>query len=181
MSDQHTDERPMTKVSNFPMRRLTTPVPDVRGFQRRYEAAVPDAPMDKVDALVQRGAPWSEMIALLDASAPHGFIFYFKSDVHPLFAAAGDAADAIFYLMGNHILAELMFRHDPRVMLYAPLRTIIWEDAAGAAWFTVDQPSRQFGSFGVPEITELGIELDGKLAALLEALDVEAPPELRHR
>ena len=175
----HTDDRPMTKASNFPMRRLTMPVPDVRGFQRRYEAAVPDVPADKVDALLQRGAPWSEMIALVEASAPHGFIFYEKHDVHPLFKGAGDAADCLFYLMGNHILAERMFRHDPRVMLYAPLRTIIWEDAAGAAWFTVDQPSRQFGSFGIPEITEVGLELDRKLAALLEALDVDPPPELR--
>ena len=30
--------------------------------------------------------------------------------------------------MGNVTIAEQMFRHDPRAMLYAPLRTVIWED-----------------------------------------------------
>ena len=71
-----------------------------------------------------------------------------------------------------------MFRHDPRIMLYAPLRTVIWEDHTGDAWFTLDQPSSQFASFGIPEITDVGFELDRKLAALLQALDVAVPSEL---
>jgi hypothetical protein len=45
-----------------------------------------------------------------------------------------------------------MFRYDPRAMLYAPLHTVIWEDADGSAWFTVDQLSTQFGSFAIPEV-----------------------------
>ena len=48
--------------------------------------------------------------------------------------------------------------------LYAPLHTVIWEDRDGKAWFTVDQPSAQFESFGIPAVTEVGIELDHKLA-----------------
>ena len=64
--------------------------------------------------------------------------------------------------MGNHVTAERMFRHDPRAMLYAPLRTVIWEDSSGGAWFTVDQPSRQFGSFGLTEVSSVGVELDRK-------------------
>jgi uncharacterized protein (DUF302 family) len=48
--------------------------------------------------------------------------------------------------MGNHVIVEQMFRHDPRAMLYAPLRTVIWEDTTGNAWYTIDQPSTQFGS-----------------------------------
>jgi len=64
--------------------------------------------------------------------------------------AAGDHADCVAYLMGNHVIAERMFRHDPRAMLYAPLRAVIWEDPSGAAWFTVDQPSMQFASSGFP-------------------------------
>jgi hypothetical protein len=45
-------------------------------------------------------------------------------------------------------------------------------------WFTADQPSKQFASFAVPGITEVGIELDHKLAALLDALEVPVPSEL---
>ncbi len=102
--------------TTFTARRLTVAVPGVREFQRNYEAAVPDAPADKIAELVQRRAPWAEMEALIEASAPY------------------------------------------------------------AAWFSVDQPSTQFGSLGNPQISDVGLELDRKLAALLQALDVDAPP-----
>jgi hypothetical protein len=118
------------------------------------------------------------MVDLVGATAPYGFLIYFKNDVRPVMAAAGDDADCIAYLMGNHVIAETMFRHDPRAMLYAPLRTLIWEDPAGDAWFTVDQPSTQFGSLGSPEVQEVGFELDRKLGLLLEALDVAVPEPL---
>ncbi len=161
--------------------RLTLSVPGVREFQRRYEAAVPDLPADQVAALLQRAAAWSEMEALIEASAPHGFLFYSQNDAHPLMHAAGNPADCLWYLMGNHVLAEQMFRYDPRVMLYAPLRTVIWEDPTGGAWFSLEQPSTQFASFDIPELTAVGIELDRKLAALLDALDLDAPSELFER
>jgi hypothetical protein len=64
-------------------------------------------------------------------------------------------------------------------MLYAPLRTLIHEDADGTTWFSVDQPSTRFNSFGDPAITEVGIELDRKLAALIEHLGAPVPPALR--
>lgn len=78
-------------------------------------------PFDEVVALVRRRASWSEMEQLIANSAPHGFLIYFKNDVRPVMQLAGDTADCIAYLMGNHIIAEQMFRHDPRAMLYAPL------------------------------------------------------------
>ena len=89
--------------------------------------------------------------------------------------ASGLGADCIVYLMGNHIITERMVHHDPRAMLYAPLRTVIWENAGGDAWFSVDQPSTQFASLGIPAITGVGLELDRKLANLLEVLNVEVP------
>jgi Domain of unknown function DUF302 len=159
--------------------RLTLPIPAVREFQRRYETAVPDLPLADVEGLVSRRAPWSEMVELIDAAAPHGFLIYFRNEVHPVMALAGDRAECVAYLMGNHIFAERMFRHDPRALMYAPLHTVIWEDHDGKAWFTVDKPSAQFGSFGIPEVTEVGIELDHKLAALLDTLAVPVPTELR--
>jgi uncharacterized protein (DUF302 family) len=158
--------------------RLTLPIPGVREFQLRYEAAVPDLPLAAVEDLVSRKVPWSEMVELIERSAPHGFLIYFRNDVHPVMALAGDQADCVAYLMGNHVIAERMFRHDPRAMMYAPLHTVIWEDRRGDAWFTVDQPSKQFASFDIPEIAEVGIELDHKLAGLLDALAVPAPHEL---
>jgi hypothetical protein len=59
-------------------------------------------------------------------------------------------------------------------MLYAPLRTAIYTDATGRTGFAVDQPSTVFSSFAHATITQVGTELDHKLADLLEALDIPA-------
>ena len=87
---------------------------------------------------------------------------------------AGDTARCTTYLMGNHVIAERMYRHDPSVMLYAPLRTVIYAETGGRARFGIDQPSTVFASFAHPAVAEVGQELDRKLANLLEALDVPA-------
>jgi Domain of unknown function DUF302 len=158
--------------------RLTFPIPGVCEFQTRYEAAVPPVPVDAVVGLVSGKAAWAEMVELVEQAAPHGFLIYFRNDLHPVMGLAGDHADCISYLMGNHVIAERMFRHDPRVMMYAPLHTVIWEDGNGNAWFTADQPSTQFASFGIPAITEVGRELDAKLIALLHHLGVPVPDGL---
>ena len=110
--------------------------------------------------------------------ASHGFLIYWRNDVHGVMQLAGDGSDCIATSWGNVTIAEQMFRHDPCAMLYAPLRTVIWEDAHEHAWFTVDQPSTQFASFGISAVSVVGVELDRKLAALLEVLRVEVPMAL---
>jgi uncharacterized protein (DUF302 family) len=167
-----------TSHETYSARRLNVEVPDVREFQRRYEQAVPANPVEEIAALVQREASWAEVIDAHAEWAAHGFLIYWCNDVHGVMQLASDDNDCIAYLMGNVTIAEQMFRHDPRAMLYAPLRTVIWEDAHERAWFTVDQPSTQFGSFGISAISAVGVELDRKLAALLEALHVEVPMAL---
>jgi uncharacterized protein (DUF302 family) len=158
--------------------RLTVPTPPVREFQVDYEAAVPELPVDAVRGLVSRGSPWADMQQLIDQAAPHGFLIYFRNDVQPVMTLAGDSTDCISYLMGNHTIAERMYRHDPRAMLYAPLHTAIWDDHDGRGWFTTDQPSTLFASFEIPEIADVGRELDRKLAVLLEHLGVPVPDAL---
>jgi uncharacterized protein (DUF302 family) len=91
---------------------------------------------------------------------------------------AGDCGRCVEYLMGNHTIAEKMYRYNPAILLYAPLRTAIVEDADGVTWFTVDQPSTRFASFDTPQIAAVGIELDRKLAALLSYLEAPAPAAL---
>ena len=167
-----------TSHETYSARRLTVEVPSVREFQQRYEQAVPANPVREIDALVQRGASWAEVIETHSELAAHGFLIYWRNDVRGVMELANDDNDCIAYLMGNVTIAEQMFRHDPRAMLYAPLRTVIWEDAHKRAWFTVEQPSMQFDSFGIPAVSAVGVELDRKLAALLEALRVEVPMAL---
>jgi uncharacterized protein (DUF302 family) len=176
--DRDTSARRIERL-DYNVPRLTVPVSDLLEFKQSYEAAVPDLPVDAVRELVARRAPWSEMKRLISGAAPLGFLIYFRNEVSPVMQLAGDMSRCTAYLMGNHLIAERMFRHDPRAMMYAPLHTVIWEDHEGEAWFTIDQPSAQFGSFGIPEVTEVGLELDQKVAALLEALSVPVPEVLR--
>ena len=160
---------------DYAVPRLTVPVPGWLEFTRDYEAAVPDLPLDAVRKLIARRASWSEMERLIGAAAPFGFLIYFRNVVGPVMELAGNTSRCTAYLMGNHVIAERMFRYDPRAMMYAPLHTVIWEDHEGKAWFTIDQPSAQFQSFGIPDVAKVGVELDHKVAALLGALSVPVP------
>jgi hypothetical protein len=147
-------------------------------FRDRYERSVPILHVERFATLVREGADWDTVLRATVENAPHHFIRYWTLDADALMRLAGDAPHCSTYIMGNHTIAERMYRHDPAIMLYAPLRTLIHEDADGTTWFSIDQPSTRFSSFGVPAITEVGIELDGKLAALLEHLGAPVPPAL---
>jgi Domain of unknown function DUF302 len=147
-------------------------------FRDRYEQSVPSLDAERYDALVREGADWDTILRAAAENAPHYFIRYWTIDAGALMRLAGDSPHCSSYLMGNHTIAERMYRHNPAIMLYAPLRTTIHEDAHGTAWFSVDQPSTRFRSFAEPAITAVGLELDHKLAALLEHLGAPVPPTL---
>ncbi|MFI6243478.1 hypothetical protein ACIBEF_26775 [Micromonospora sp. NPDC050795] len=148
-------------------------------FRRQYEQAVPAYDAAAFNALVARNAPWDDVLALMRDSAPHAFLIYWSSgDLRPMMNLAGDPRHCVEYLMGNHTTAERMFRYDPTVMLYAPLRTLISDRSDGGARFVIEQPSHAFGSLGVDAIHEVGLELDREVAALLAYLEVPVPAGL---
>jgi uncharacterized protein (DUF302 family) len=158
-----------------PVTRLVIDVDEpFEDFRDRYEAAVPT--FDINDLSLFQG--WDSVLERTAEVAPNGFLLYGRVDAGPLMALAGHNTRCITYLMGNHTIAETMFRHDPGVMLYAPLRTVLYEDCDGKVHFAIDQPSTRFDSFGDPDIAATGRILDAKLAALLAALDVPVPEAL---
>jgi hypothetical protein len=162
--------------------RLTIQIDDsFDGFRNRYERAVPVFQSQRFDSLVERGVDWQTILKATADNAPHDFILYWSHDFTSLMSLAGDHGRCVEYLMGNHTIAQKMYRYNPAILLYAPLRTAIVEDADGATWFTVDQPSTRFGSFNTPQIGRVGIELDHKLAALLEHLEAPVPAALTQR
>jgi hypothetical protein len=143
-------------------------------FRARYEAAVPAYDLTGLAGF----SNWSDVQADADRAAPNGFLRYGTIEAGPLFAIAGHKARSVVYLMGNHTIAETMYGHDPGIMLYAPLRTVLYEDLNGGTHFAIDRPSQQFGSFGDPDIAATGRLLDAKLAALLGVLGVGVPDGL---
>jgi hypothetical protein len=167
-----------TTVDYF-VHRMTIPTGMVQSeFRARFEDAVPPLPLDQVRELVSRGAPWGEMVDLVGRTAPWGFLRYWTNDVDPVVRLAGDSSSAVAYLMGNHIIMERMFRYEPSVVMYAPLHVAIWSHSDGQAFFTVDKPSDQFGSFAHPAVAAVGRELDSKLVRLLRHLHLVIPDVL---
>jgi uncharacterized protein (DUF302 family) len=143
-------------------------------FREAFEAAAPRFDSAAIAAITARGGSWDEVLAAVAANAPHGLMVFWSIDIAPLMATAGHHAPAVEYLLGNHTVAERMYRHDPLAVLYAPLRILLFADAHGEAVFALDQPSTLFGSLGDPRITEVGHELDAKVAAVLAAIGVDA-------
>ena len=106
--------------------------------------------------------------------APNDLMVYARIDASQGLALAGNTFKAVEYLLGNHVIAETMARHDQRALLYAPLRVLLYTDADGNAIFSIDQPSAAFASLGIAEITKVGDDLDRKVANLLRVIGVDA-------
>lgn len=146
-----------------------------------FESKAPPLDGETFAREVRRAGSWDEITQWTTSRAPHGFLIYWKNDVRGLMGRAGDTHQAIAYLLGNHITAEKMFRIDPRVMIYAPLRVEISQVEGGAVMFTADVPSDMFGGYGSDEILAVAQGLDTALAALLVELGAVPPGFLAAR
>jgi len=147
-------------------------------FRSRYEAAVPPAGPPWLGQTARRHVRWHDAVADAGQPSPDGFVLYWRADLAPLMTTGGELRPGTAYLMGHHAAAEKIYRQDPAVMLYTPLRTLIYIDLDDRTRLTVDQPSTVFASFAEPAIAEYGVDLDRQLGELLSALGVEATPIL---
>ncbi|BBZ30145.1 hypothetical protein MMAD_44400 [Mycolicibacterium madagascariense] len=152
---------------------IATSVP-FETFCDALESAAPRFQRGPIDDIAARGGSWDEVLAAVARNAPHGLMIFSSLEAAPLMATAGIATRATGYLIGNHTIAERMFRHDPLALLYAPLRMLVHADDDGNAVLSLDQPSTLFGSLEDPRITAVGRELDGKVRGLLHAMGIEA-------
>ena len=156
-------------------RRLVVALPALYDEAReQYETLVPEVDSARFFQM----ASWQATLELAEINAPHGFMRYYRSDVTAVMAGSTSMWKATEYLMGNHIIAERMFRHDPSVMLHAPLRTLLDADPDGDTKLAVDQPSLLFDSYDNPQIAAVGRELDDLLAGLIALLGGEVPAQL---
>jgi len=131
-----------------------------------------------IEEITARGGSWEDVSAAVTANAPHGLMVFASIDATPLMAAAGHRVHATEYLVGNHVIAETMFRHNPLALLYAPLRMLGYSDVHEEAVLSLDQPSSLFASLGDPRIAEVGRDLDRKVANLLALIGIDATAAL---
>ena len=143
-------------------------------FRAAFEKAAPPFDPESVRRIVAAGGSWDDVLAAAAANAPNDLMVYAVIEGDELLALAGHRTHAVEYLLGNHTIAETMFRHDPRVLLYAPLRVLVYSDPDGNAVFSMDRPGSAFGSLGIAEVTDVGLSLDRKVANLLRVIGVDA-------
>lgn len=142
-------------------------------FLKALETAAPKFRQDRIEDIVNRGGTWDEVLAAVAENAPHGLMIFATVDGSALMTPAGHHTRAVEYLIGNHTIAERMFRHNPLTLLYAPLRILVHSDDRGDAVFRLDRPSSLFGSLEDPRISAVGRELDDKVRGLLAAIGVD--------
>ena len=138
-------------------------------FCADFEAAAPAF----VPEVFDRCETWDDVVDTMSTFAPHGLTIYARLDTRQMLALSGTHVQAIEYLLGNHVIAETMFRHDPNALLYAPLRVLVYSDNAGDAVFAIDRPSTVFAGLGKNEIARTGHLLDEKVAGVLGAVGVD--------
>jgi len=98
---------------------------------------------------------------------------YATLDMTALYATTDHRTKAVEYSVGNHVIADQMVRRDPKILLYAPLRILVYGDAVGGAVVSIDRPSTVFASLGVREIDDVGSFLDHEIAAILRGIGVD--------
>jgi len=92
---------------------------------------------------------------------------FLKRDHGALLQITGRSRKTLQYEIGNPLTATRMTRHEMPAALYAPLRVVLYENAAGGATFEYDRPSTLFGQFGDEQVTAVGRELDAELERAL--------------
>jgi hypothetical protein len=148
-------------------------------FRARYEAAVPARDLQQAGVATGRHARVSEISAAAMARSPYGFVLHWRAETVPRMTDAEESQSSTAYLMGCDAVSERFYRQDPAMMLYVPLRALIYIDAADRTRFAVDQPSTLFSGFADPDIAQAGRELDRRLAGLLDALGITSGRLLR--
>ena len=121
----------MTKHSaatDHPTRRLVVALPGPYDQAREhYETLIPEADLARFFQMPS----WQANLELAGINAPHGFMRYYRLDITAVMAGSPSLWKATQYLIGNHTIAERMFRQDPSVMLHAPLRTLMYAAPTG--------------------------------------------------
>jgi hypothetical protein len=102
-------------------------------FISRFEDAAPVFDAEPFQRIVEADGSWADVQAAVETMAPHSLMRYATIEATALMSLAGHTTKAVEYLLGNHVIAETMFRHDPRALLYAPLRVVVFSDSEGDA------------------------------------------------
>jgi hypothetical protein len=148
-------------------------------FRKQWERAVPSWSWGTAVAEAKGGGGWAAVENLSDRTAGEGLVNISTFDPGAVMRLAGHKLRAVTYLADNVVLDEKLYRHDPAVIEYLPLRLTISELPGGDdSTLTFDKPCDLFGGYAVPELVKAAREVEQALANALHAVKLPIPPEL---
>jgi hypothetical protein len=92
---------------------ISTDGDGLRRILRRIRKCRTFVDMHALNKITARRGSWDEVRAAVASNAPNGLLIFAAIDATPLMAIAGHQTKAVEYLLGNHVIAEQMFRKDP--------------------------------------------------------------------
>ena len=156
------------KTFSVTRRTLTTSKP-FDEFIGELEKRSPVVPPSKFQELVDLNLPQDQLRARVEGLiGSSGFVFFMKVRHDGLFSHFGRSRASVQYAIGNPLIAKDVSDKVPAICLYTPLRLAVYESPETRETIvSYDSPASLFGSFGVSEAAEIGVELEGKLQDLL--------------
>jgi uncharacterized protein (DUF302 family) len=156
------------KTFSVTRRTLTTSKP-FDEFIGELEKRSPVVPPSKFQELVDLNLPQDQLRARVEGLiGSSGFMFFMKVRHDGLFSRFGRTHASVQYAIGNPLIAKDVSDKAPAICLYTPLRLAVYEaPETQETIVSYNSPASLFGSFGVPEAAEIGVELERKLQDLV--------------
>ena len=104
---------------------------------------------------------------IIDSTKPFANVQAFLEAVIPDIVLKRDDGQTVLYEIA--LAAATLTRYNPAVLLYTPLRVVLYENDDGGSRFEYDLPSSMFAQFGDDRIMKVGRELDDALLCELAA------------
>lgn len=129
------------------------------------------------DLLLARESPWNEVKDEVTRMAgPRGIMVMQRLDQGAVTSLSGVVKRCSLYLVGNPVIANQILDIDPRGGLYVPFRVCLFDEGGtSGASLLYDRPSSFLAALGHPELAEIGVQLDGKIDGVAQALGACRP------
>jgi len=136
---------------------------------RGLEAATGLFDIAQVTQIVAARATSSAFTDAIEAMAgKSGFMRFAACDHGAVLRQVGQPADAVRFVIGHPLIAVRMTKRVIGSELYAPLSVLVFRDERGGTLVEYDRPSTLLQQFNDAGVTEVALELDAKLAALIQ-------------
>jgi uncharacterized protein (DUF302 family) len=122
---------------------------------------------DRIRALLHFGEAARVKVELEKLQGDVGLTLFSVAPHGDWLQIRNDARKALQYVIGNVLISTQMTQREPAAGLYAPLRIMLYENAAGTATLEYDRPSTLFGQYGDERVTAIARDLDLRIHDLL--------------